>query len=51
MNKLAKKGAEGITLRCIEIPLLISQNHFDQPLLSTFELHAEAIAQYSITNK
>ncbi|WP_319480524.1 amino acid racemase [uncultured Draconibacterium sp.] len=51
MNKLAEKGAEGMILGCTEIPLLISQDEFKEPLFSTLELHAKAIAEYATTNK
>lgn len=51
MNKLADKGAEGMILGCTEIPLLISQDDFEQPLFSTLELHAKAIAEFAITNE
>ncbi|WP_297096498.1 aspartate/glutamate racemase family protein [uncultured Draconibacterium sp.] len=51
MNKLAKEGAEGMILGCTEIPLLISQDDSEQPLFSTLELHAKAIAEFAITNE
>ena len=51
MNKLAEKGAEGMILGCTEIPLLINQDDFEQPLLSTLELHAKAIADFAITDE
>ncbi|WP_372648635.1 aspartate/glutamate racemase family protein [Draconibacterium sp.] len=51
MNKLAEKGAEGIILGCTEIPLLISQVDFEQPLFSTLELHAKAIAEFATSDE
>lgn len=50
MNDLKSKGAEGIILGCTEIPLLIKQKDYDLPLFSTLEIHAEAIAEFSLTN-
>ncbi|MCG6187057.1 aspartate/glutamate racemase family protein [Maribellus maritimus] len=50
MNDLKSKGAEGIILGCTEIPLLIKQKDYDLPLFSTLEIHADAIAEFSLTN-
>jgi aspartate racemase len=42
INKLKSRGAEGIILGCTEIPLLISQNDCDIPLIDTAKVHADA---------
>ena len=50
MDKLRKKGAEGIILGCTEIPLLIKQNDYDLPIFSTLEIHAEEIANFALAD-
>jgi aspartate racemase len=48
INRLAKRGAEGIILGCTEIPLLIHQSHCALPLFDTTEIHAEAALQLAV---
>lgn len=48
VEKLKRKGAEGIILGCTEIVMLISQNDIDIPVFDTTEIHAETAAQLSI---
>lgn len=50
MDGLKAKGAEGMILGCTEIPLLIKQPDYDLPLFSTLEIHAEAIANFALSN-
>jgi aspartate racemase len=40
IEKLVRKGAEGIILGCTEIPLLIKQVDVNVPLFDTTTLHA-----------
>ena len=42
INKLAERGAEGVVLGCTEIPLLVSEDDVEVPLLDTTAIHAEA---------
>lgn len=42
MDDLHGRGAQGIVLGCTEIPLLVSAEHTDLPLLDTTAIHAEA---------
>lgn len=48
MDKLKNQGAGGIILGCTEIPLLIKENDYHLPLFSTLEIHASAIAAFSL---
>ena len=48
MDRLKNEGAEGMILGCTEIPLLIRENDYDLPLFSTLDIHAKAIADYSL---
>lgn len=48
VEKLKKKGAEGIILGCTEIVMLISQKDIDIPVFDTTAIHAETAAQMSI---
>lgn len=42
IERLARKGAEGIILGCTEIPLLIGEGDIDLTLFDTTEIHAKA---------
>jgi aspartate racemase len=42
VQRLSKRGAEGIVLGCTEIPLLIQQQDVGLPLLDTTVIHAQA---------
>ena len=46
MQLLKEKGAEGIILGCTELPLLIDQEDFDQPLMATTQLHAKMAVDF-----
>ena len=48
MQKLVKRGAEGVILGCTEIPLLIKQEHTAIPVFDTATLHALAAVKKSI---
>lgn len=48
INKLKKKGCEGIILGCTEIPLLIKQDDVDLILFNTLKIHLEAASHYAI---
>lgn len=48
VEKLKKKGAEGVILGCTEIVMLISQKDIDIPVFDTTAIHAETAAQMSI---
>ncbi len=41
IKELEKQGAEGVILGCTEIPLLISKNDVEIPVLDTTQIHAE----------
>jgi aspartate racemase len=42
VDKLAKRGAEGVILGCTEIPLLLTEGDVNLPLFDTTAIHAEA---------
>lgn len=48
INKLVKRGAEGIILGCTEIPLLIRAGDVDIPLFDTTRLHVEAAVEKAL---
>jgi aspartate racemase len=48
MERLKKKGAQGIILGCTEIPLLIKQEHTKIPVFDTTSIHAEAALQHAL---
>ena len=48
IGRLADEGAEGIVLGCTEIPLLISQEDTELPVLNTTKLHAAAAVKASL---
>jgi aspartate racemase len=48
MDRLKKKGAQGIILGCTEIPLLTKQKHTKIPVFDTTSIHAEAAFQHAI---
>ncbi len=48
MDRLKKKGAQGVILGCTEIPLLIKQEHTKIPVFDTTTIHAEAAFQHAI---
>ena len=48
INRLAERGAEGVVLGCTEIPLLVSEDDVQVPLLDTTAIHAEAALDYAL---
>ena len=48
IDKLAKRGAEGIILGCTEIPLLVGEEDAGMPLFDTTVIHAEAALNYAL---
>jgi aspartate racemase len=48
VEKLARRGAEGIVLGCTEIPLLIGEDDVGMPLFDTTVIHAEAALNYAL---
>ena len=50
MQKLREKGAEGIILGCTELPMLLSENDFDLPMIATTQLHAQMAADFILEN-
>jgi aspartate racemase len=50
IERLEKKGAEGVILGCTEIPLLITQQDADIPLFDTTAIHAKAAVIYALAD-
>ncbi len=48
INRLAEREAEGVVLGCTEIPLLVSEDDVEVPLLDTTAIHAEAALDYAL---
>jgi aspartate racemase len=48
INKLAKRGAQGVILGCTEIPLLINQSDTKPPLFDTTKIHAKAAVDFAL---
>jgi aspartate racemase len=48
INRLAKKGAEGIILGCTEIGLLVKKEDTRVPLFDTTRIHAVAAVEYAL---
>jgi len=48
IEKLMKKGAEGIILGCTEIPLLIKQEDVEIPLFDTLKIHLKSAVEFSL---
>jgi len=48
IEKLAKKGAQGVILGCTEIPLLIQQNDVSIPVFDTTTIHAEKTVKFAV---
>ena len=49
MHNLVANGAEGIILGCTEIGLLVDQQDVRIPLFDTTRIHAQAAAQFALT--
>lgn len=50
IEKLQKKGAEGVILGCTEIGLLISQEDTSLPVFDTTQIHASEVAKIAIND-
>jgi aspartate racemase len=48
MDKLVKRGAEGIILGCTEIPLIIKQEDTSIPVFDTTYIHAMAAVEFAL---
>ena len=48
IEKLAKRGAQGVILGCTEIPLLVNEADAGIPLFDTTSIHAEATLNYAL---
>lgn len=48
---LASKGAQGVILGCTEIPLLISQQDVEIPLVDTTKIHAQAAVERALESR
>jgi aspartate racemase len=46
---LVQKGADGIILGCTELPLLVTQEEVNIPLLATTELHAQMAVDFILS--
>ena len=46
VNDLTGRGAECIVFGCTEIPVLISQDDIDIPVIDTTKVHSQAIVEY-----
>ena len=51
IEKLIKKGAQGIILGCTEIPLLIKQEDVTVPVFDTTYLHAKAAVDFALQSQ
>ncbi len=49
INKLAKRGAQGVVLGCTEIPLLVKQSDVSIPVFDTTRIHAEAAVDWALS--
>lgn len=50
MQNLQEKGAKGIILGCTELPMLLTENDFDLPMIATTTLHAQMAADFILGN-
>ncbi len=50
IEKLQKKGAQGVVLGCTELPILISKSDLDIPVFDTGRIHADTAFDWSINN-
>jgi aspartate racemase len=49
IEKLTKRGAEGIVLGCTELPLLVRPSDVQVPVFDTTRLHAEAAVEMALS--
>ncbi|NND16125.1 MAG: aspartate racemase, partial [Eudoraea sp.] len=47
---LQKMGAEGVILGCTELPILLSQEDSELPLIETTQLHARAAVDFILSS-
>ena len=50
IEKMQKKGAEGVILGCTEIGLLIHQSDVSVPVFDTTVIHAKKVVQIALTD-
>jgi aspartate racemase len=48
IQRLARRGAQGVILGCTEIPLLVNEQDTGIPLFDTTVIHAEAALRYAV---
>jgi aspartate racemase len=48
IDKLARKGAEGVILGCTELPLIISDSDVAIPVFDTTKIHAENAVEWAL---
>jgi aspartate racemase len=48
---LVSRGADGVILGCTEIPLLVSQEDVDVPLLDTTTIHSRAAVEWALSEE
>jgi aspartate racemase len=51
IDRLNKKGAEGIILGCTEIPLLIKQSDCSVPVFDTTLIHAKYAVDFALSSE
>jgi len=51
IDRLRKKGAEGIILGCTEIPLLIKESDLKLPIFDTAKIHAKAAVDFALEDE
>ena len=51
IQKLIDRGAEGIILGCIEIPLLIGQQDVAVPVFDTTKIHSQAAVEFALAKQ
>lgn len=49
INKLTKKGVEGVILGCTELPLIIEKKDSPVPIIDTTRIHAEKAVEMALT--
>jgi aspartate racemase len=49
IEKLVKKGVQGVIMGCTEIPLLLKQEEIAVPLFDTAFLHAKAAVAFALS--
>ena len=49
VKDLVNSGVECIVLGCTEIPMLVSQDDFEIPVLDTTKIHCDAIVKFMVS--